>query len=343
VVAAARAAELLGIGRTSSESIARSRNKYVSRETLRAAGLPVPGYALMHGADDAAAIAERVGLPAVIKPVNGAGSHLVESVRTVEELRTAYRKIADRLLDVPQLRHFYTKPLDVPGGSPIDPTRTFLVEGMLRGPEYCIDFVVRDGVIEQLPLVDKFLDDKYFERGFFSPPFDLDPERERLIGDAVEQAVTALGLDNTVGNIDLIDDEVAGPTIVEVNGGRPGGQLLGTLHHLRTGVNTAAELVALARNVPAERETPPLPIPLATLTLFPEQTGRLTAIHGLDELAELPEVLQVVCSVRPGDVVTDDYEVFAVNVVVAGFADHDDLEQVYAQADALVRFDVEPL
>jgi hypothetical protein len=29
--------------------------------------------------------------------------------------------------------------------------------------------------------------------------------------------------------------------------------------------------------------------------------------------------------------------------VVAGFADLDDLEQVYAQADALVRFDVEPL
>jgi len=343
VVAAARAAELLGVGRTSSVSLALSRNKYAARRTMRAAGLPVPAFTLMHDSGQAQAVADLVGLPAVVKPVNGTGSHLVVPVRSVAELAAAYRRIADRLLDAPQLRHLYTRALDCGDGEVIDPTRTFLVEGMLCGKEYCVDFMVRDGVVEQLPLIDKFLDDKFFERGFVSPAVDLDAGQERRIRDCVEDAVRALGLNDTVGNIDLIDDVDTGPTIVEVNGGRPGGQLLGTLNQLRTGVNTAAELIAIARGVPSVRTPPPLPIPLATLTLFPERSGRLLAIHGLAEVAELPDVIRVVPVSQPGDLITDDYEIFAVNLVVAGFLDHQDLQDTYAEANALVRFDVEPL
>ena len=342
LVAAARAAEILGVGRTPARGLLLCRNKYATRTALRRAGLSTPRFALMHDPAEAAAVAARVGLPAVIKPVNGAGSHLVEPVRTVEELAAAHTKISTRLLDAPQLRNLYARPVDNGDGTTIDPTRGFLVEGRLNGPEYTVDFVVRDGEVEALPVVDKFLiDDRFFERGFVSPPIGLDPRREAEIEACVVAAVRAVGLDNVAGCVEIIDDAQAGPTVVEVNG-RPGGQLLGTLYGLRTGVNTAAEVISLARGVPCPRSAPPLPIPLATLTLFPGRTGRLKAIHGLDAVADLPDVLQVVPSVRPGDLITADYEIFAVNLVVAGFDDYADLEDIYAQADALVTFEIEP-
>lgn len=339
LVAAALAAELLGVGRTPASALALCRNKFAARQAMREAGLSTPSFALLHATDDAATVAGEVGLPAVIKPVNGAGSHLVERVHTVDELAAAYRKIADHLLDVPQLRNLYTAPTT----DRIDPTRSFLVEAMLDGPEYTLDFVVRDGEVEVLPVVDKFLiDDRFFELGFVSPPIGLPAEREKLIIEYTEAAVRALGLDNVAGCVEVIDDERAGPTVVEVNG-RPGGQLLGTLYGLRTGVNTGAEVISLARGVPCPREEPPLPIPLATLTVFPERTGRLRAIHGLDEVAELPDVIRVVPSVRPGDLVTADYEMFAVNLVVAGFVDYADLVDVHQQATELVTFEIDPL
>lgn len=343
LVPAAIAAERLGVGRTPVAGLRLCRNKYAARLAMAAAGLPTPAFALMHDPDEAGRVAREVGLPAVIKPVNGVGSHLVEPVRTVAELAAAHRRIGERLLDAPQLRTLYARPLAGEDGTDLDPARSFLVEGMLRGREYTIDFIVRDGAVETLPVVDKFLvDDRYFERGFVSPPVDLAPEREELVLACVRDVVRALGLDNVAGCVEVIDDEDAGPTAVEVNG-RPGGQLLGSLYGLRTGVNTAAEVISLARGVPCERVEPPLPIPLATMTLFPRGTGRLRAINGLDAVADLPDVISVVPSVTPGDLITDDYEIFAVNLVVAGFGDHAALRRVYDQADALVSFDIEPV
>ncbi|MFI7673240.1 ATP-grasp domain-containing protein [Actinophytocola sp. NPDC049390] len=341
VVAAALAAELLGVGRTPPAGLAAARNKYATRRAMAAAGLPTPPFALMGDAAEAADVADAVPLPAVIKPVNGAGSHLVQRVTSVEELATAYRVIADRLLDTPQLRHLYTAQL-TGTGTPIDPTTTFLVEGMLRGHEYTVDLIIRDGEVELLPLVDKFfVDDRFFERGFVCPPTDLDPAMARDIGAAVTDAVLAVGLDNTVACVEVIVDEVLGPTVVEINC-RPAGQIMGTLYDLRIGVNTAAEVIGLARGVPAVRTEPKLPIPIATLTLFPEGTGRLRAVHGLDDVADLPDVIRVVTSVAPGDLITEDYEIFAVNLIVAGFEDEADLMDIYAVADKLVRFEVEP-
>ena len=95
--------------------------------------------------------------------------------------------------------------------------------------------------------------------------------------------------------------------------------------------------------MPAARQRPPLSVPLATFTLFPGQTGRLRAIHGLDEVAALPDVIRVVAAVRPGDVISDDFEIWAVNLLVAGLSDYEELVECYREASALVRFDVEPL
>lgn len=339
MVAAALAAEALGVARTPAAALARCRNKYAARLALRAAGLPTPRFTLLTGPDDALRVAAEVGLPAVVKPVNGTGSHLVRPVHTVAELAEAHDRLAGRLLDTAALRHLYDRPVDG-----VDPASAFLVEGMLRGPEYCVDVVVRDGSVEVLPFIHKFLvDERFFERGFVTPPIDLDADTEQRLRDAVTDAVLALGLDNTLACVEVMDDPDLGACVVEVNGGRPGGQIVGLLYGLTTGVDTSAEIVSLARGLPSPRTTPRLPIPLASFTLFAEATGTLRAVHGLDELAALDDVIHVVESVSPGDLLTDDHEIFAVNFVVAGFADTDDLEHTYQRASSLVRFEVDPL
>jgi biotin carboxylase len=54
---AARAAELIGLRRAPAKALALARNKYGARLAMRDAGLPVPGFALLHDAEHAAAVA----------------------------------------------------------------------------------------------------------------------------------------------------------------------------------------------------------------------------------------------------------------------------------------------
>jgi ATP-grasp domain/L-amino acid ligase C-terminal domain 2 len=343
MLVAARTAALLGVARVPYPAVELARNKYAARVALAAAGLAVPRFALLRSLQDAADVAAEVGLPAVIKPVNGTGSNLVRMVRSVAELAEAYELLAARL---PLSRGgMYGQPVPGPDGSVLDPRRDFLVESCLVGREYCLDVVVRSGEVEQLALVDKpLMDDRFFEQAFVSPPFDLAPEREASIRATVVGAVRALGLDDTVAHVELIDDLERGPTIVEVNAGRPGGHLLSLLNRLRTGVNLFGECVAAAAGRPRPaREEVKLTIPLGKFIVYASGHGRLVAVHGLDAVAAIPEVIEVVPAVRPGDLITDEYEICAVNLLVAGFFDLDDLLALYREVSSMIRLELEPV
>ena len=82
-------------------------------------------------------------------------------------------------------------------------------------------------------------------------------------------------------------------------------------------------------------------MPVGYLVVYAEGNGRLFRVDGADEVAELPEVLDVVTIVRPGQLLTDDQEIYAVNIFAAGFADVDDLAALHAEATKLIRFELE--
>lgn len=344
VASAAGAAERLGVGRVSARAVALARNKYAARQVLQGAGLPVPRFALLTREEDAAEVARRVGFPAIVKPVNGTGSHLVLKVGSEAELAEAYRTLAERLPAAGHGRLYATPLAGVDGqGSSVDPQRTFLVESMLRGREFCMDLVIRDGEVELLPLIDKpLIDDRFFELAFSTPPFDLSDGRVAEIRAAVSAAVLALGLDNTMAHVEVIDDEVLGPTIVEVNAGRPGGPNSYTLYRLTTGIDTAAELLAVSRSVRAPRTAPTLPTPLASLSIFAGEPGRLRAVHGIERLEAHPDVMQVVQVRGAGDTVSQERETQVLLIVVAGFFDADDLAATFEELKGMVRLDMEP-
>ncbi|WP_410635845.1 ATP-grasp domain-containing protein [Amycolatopsis sp. cmx-4-83] len=336
IASTARIAELLGVARCPADVFTLAHNKFAVRQALAAAGLPGPRAALFADPAQAPAIAAEVGLPAIVKPVNGAASTLVRTVSTVEELVAAYHLLATRLPENPDAR--YHRPL--PG--PLDPLRVFLVESLLDGPEYAVDVLVRDGAAEPVTVVGKpLIDERKFELGMVCPPFGLAGERARLVTEAASAAVLALGLDSTCAHVEVIDDAVLGPVVVEVNAGRPAGGAQPALLKLATGIDVTAEAVSLALGTPPPARGTGLPVPVGYLVLYAEGTGRLVRVEGTEEVADLPEVLDVVTIVSPGQVLSDDQEIYAVNVLVAGFADVDDLAALHAEAAKLVRFELE--
>lgn len=342
IVSAARAAERLSVGRTPARALEVARNKYLARCALRDAGEPGPRFAVLADAADAESVAGEVGLPAVLKPINGAGSHLVQVVRTVADLVRAYTHACERA-GKGALAPLYARPVEGPGGIDVDPRRAFLVESLIPGHEFSLDLVIRAGEIEHVALADKaILDEKFFECGFISPPLDLDPSVDARIRERVDAAVRAVGLDNTVAHVEVRDDPTAGACIIEVNAGRPGGQLLAQIFEMNTGVDMTAELVTASCGWPSTRGAPTVPLTLASLTKYAHGTGRLVEMNGLEKVAEMPDVLAVIPQVRVGDPITDEFEVFAVNLVAAGFVDLDDLMETYRQADSLIELVIEP-
>lgn len=341
IASTARVAELLGVARCPAAVFELARNKFAVRQVLSEAGLPGPRFALISDPGQAPEVAERVGFPAIVKPVNGAASNLIREVSTVDDLADACRLLAERLPASTDER--YHRPVGGRPGSPtIDPARVFLVESMLRGPEYALDVIVRDGAVEPVEILDKpLIDERRFELALSCPPVGLSARRAVLVTDAAAAAVRALGLDNTVAHVEVIDDEVAGPTIVEVNAGRPAGSIMPLLARLRTGIDIFAELVSVGLGTPPPERTPPqLPIPLGMLILYASGSGRLEAIGGLDKLAELPEVLNVITTATPGQILTDEQEIYVVNLVVAGFADHEELAALHAEASSLITLEL---
>ncbi|WP_370963600.1 ATP-grasp domain-containing protein [Amycolatopsis sp. cg9] len=336
IASTARIAELLGVARCPAEVFTLAHNKFAVRRALAAAGLPGPRAALFADPADAAKIAAEVGLPAIVKPVNGAASALVRTVSTVDELTAAYHLLATRLPENSDARYHRLLP------GPLDPLRVFLVESLLDGPEYAVDVLVREGTAEPVTVVGKpLIDERKFELGMVCPPFGLPEERAGLITEAASAAVLALGLTSTCAHVEVIDDAALGPVVVEVNAGRPAGGAQPALLRLATGIDVTAEAVSLALGTPPPARGTGLPVPVGYLIVYAEGTGRLVRVEGTAEVADLPEVLDVVTIVSPGQVLSDDQEIYAVNVLVAGFADVDDLAALHAEAAKLVRFELE--
>lgn len=343
IVAAAAAATLLGLPAAPPAALARARHKYAARRALAAAGLTGPRFALLDSAEAAAAVAEQVGLPAVLKPVNGSGSNLVRRVSDVAGLAAAYRELAAAAPGA--LGGMYDQKLvDPDTETRLDPTRVFLVESMLTGREYSVELVLRDGEPEPVLVLDKFLvDGDHFECGFCWPPLELAADRVTALADTAVAAARALGLDRTLAHVELYDDPRLGPTVVEVNAGRGGGQLIGPLTAVATGVDPRAELIALATGGPRpQRSAPTLPPPLATLTVFGRESGRLVAIEGLDEARIHPDVISTVVATAIGEHLDHSYETFPINFLVAGLETRDELAQTYQELADTVHLVVEP-
>ena len=164
-IVAAEAAARLGLRFHPPAAVRAASDKFRTRERFRAAGLPVPEYALDPP--------RPLRYPCVLKPLNLSASRGViraDNAREFEAARARIRKMT--------------------GGAPI------LAEDFIPGREFALEGMVVSGRLKTLALFDKPdpLEGPFFEETIYVTPSREAVEIQRKIQAAAQAGVTALGL-----------------------------------------------------------------------------------------------------------------------------------------------------
>ncbi|MER8880808.1 acetyl-CoA carboxylase biotin carboxylase subunit family protein [Mesorhizobium sp. M0684] len=248
-------------------SIERCCDKFVQRQILAEAGVPMPAYGVAANSKDAQNAAMGIGLPVVVKPVVGSGSIGVRLCRNLDELasHTTY------LL----------------GGKHMSSSPRILVEEFAEGPNYCAEIMGNEvvGIVGS----DLGRPPHFVFREITFPALLTDDEYKR-IADISLSCLRALGLGWGPTNIDFRWTK-RGPVVIEVNprlSGAPGPQLV----QLGYGVNLITEHIKLViGDKPNLRRSHSRTA--GWRSLLPDRDGTLDWIDGDSRAAAVPGVAEV--------------------------------------------------
>ena len=181
---AAFAARLLRLPGHPPEAVAAARDKRLTRERLRAAGLPVPWFITVPHDTDPRRLAARVSFPVVLKPLALSGSQGVIRANSPAEFVTSFYRI-HRLLRSRDVRAMQDRTTD-----------SILIESYIEGPEFAVEGLLHNGSLRTLAIFDKPdpLDGPYFEETIYVTPSRASEAAQAQIRAAIGSAVAALGL-----------------------------------------------------------------------------------------------------------------------------------------------------
>ncbi|MFE7463387.1 ATP-grasp domain-containing protein [Streptomyces sp. NPDC057499] len=206
VPAAAALAYRLGLPGPSADAVRACRDKAEQRRTLTAAGIGSPGFAAVTEAAEAVAAARAIGLPVVVKPVQGSGSL---GVRHCTDLTEVAEHAATLLATTVNERGIAA------------PTR-ILVEEYLTGPEFSVEVFGTEAVVTVAKHVGAL--PSFVETGH-DVPAALPGEQEIALRETAVRAVRALGLGWGAAHVEL---RLTGPrtaAVIEVNPRLAGGMI----------------------------------------------------------------------------------------------------------------------
>jgi len=169
VAVSARRLGVLGID---PEVALRATDKYLMRQALRQARVPVPDFEMVDGYARALEVFERLGGDCVVKPVDNMGARGVRRVSTIEELK-----------DACDLAFRYAR------------QGRILIEQYIDGVELSIDALVVDGEIVITGVADRIIEYAPFfvETGHILPS-QMPPEVIASGLDVFQRGVRALGI-----------------------------------------------------------------------------------------------------------------------------------------------------
>lgn len=279
-----RYAAALGLPGHSAGVIEKLTDKYRQRQAFLLAGVPSTKSVIM--GDSPQQSAAQTGLPAVLKPRNGAGSLHTYLIGSLEELSEKTQRLnASGAYVLEALLH----------GNPD-------VAGDGWGDYVSVESVHLPGQTQQVCITGKFPLVPAFRETGMVIPHTLSASLEEEIFALERAAIKALGIEQgiTHSEIKLTPD---GPKIIEING-RLGGYLPEIIKR-NNGTNLV--LAALDLSVGKFPRIDPLNNDLVTYQFFitPQAgvRGTLLRLSGIEDIASLPGVMHVEQRVRPGDYV----------------------------------------
>ena len=251
-------------------------DKHAMRELLARRGLSLVSFEAAPTRQEVPDAVERIGYPAVVKPAALAGSRGVFLWQEAQD-RAAWTALVDQ--------YGYDGP--------------FLVEEYLRGPEYSVETLSRDGRHQVVGITEKMVGPPplFVEVGHIHPA-PLPQDRRWAVEELTTQFLTACGYRFGPAHTEVIWTE-RGPRIVESQA-RLGGDRIPRLVELATGLDIEQAIFAALADRPAE---PAEPTATAIVRFFTFPPGRVDEIHGLETAARLGHVDELSLRLSPGDTV----------------------------------------
>ena len=285
-VIAAHVLKALGLPGHPPAAAETARNKHLTRERLRAAGLPAPWLVPAPISADAAVLASTVSYPCVVKPFALSGSRGVIRADDPASFSAAFWRLR-ALLRSPDVR-----------AERNEAHEWALIEGFVPGREYALEGLMHHGELQVLALFDKPepLDGPFFEETVYVTPSLAPAEEQTAICAAVTDAARVIGLRHgpihaecRVGADGIVVLEVAARPIgglcaraLTFNGGMTLEELL--LRHALGEVPTGWRREADATGVMM------IPIP---------QRGIFRRASGIDDARKVPGVTDVRITAKP--------------------------------------------
>jgi biotin carboxylase len=276
VPAAATMAERLGLRGANQRAGETLRDKYRLRQATVQAGILNPRFAEVHGPEDIAAFA--ADGPIVVKPAMRQASVGVQLLDHCgpEEAQAAWCSVvaADEYEQIPD------RPLHW----------RYLAEERLRGPEYSVEALVRDGEVIFENVTEKAVipGPHPVELGHVVPA-PLKPDVQAQFADAIRALVTAIGFGTGMLHAEWILTD-RGPALVECAGRCPGDRLV-DLIDLAYGTRLRVTLIDLLAGRPVR--LPRHPRQASAIRFLGAAPGRVVSIDGIDTAGRLPGVREL--------------------------------------------------
>jgi len=264
-------------------------DKYLQREMLARAAVPIPRFLLRRLDDDPATIAKSISYPCVVKPVRLSASRGVIRADNAEAFVAARARLAAILVE-PET-----------AAACGDRARQYLIEEFIPGYEVALEGLVVNRRLQVLALFDKPdpLDGPFFEETIYVTPSTAPAGLQTAITDCAERAVRALGIVEGPIHAELRYNE-RGPWLIELAARPIGGRCSAVLRFGDRGM-TLEELIlrhALGMPIPSlQRErlaagVMMIPIPGA---------GTLREVRGVEAAKRVPLVEDVQITAHPGE------------------------------------------
>ena len=271
---------LHGISR---ETAMRATNKHLMREAFEAYGAPSPKSYCTASVEEGWSLFSSIGGKAILKPSRNSGSRGISEIEpdiSKEDFSALFERSKDESRDA-----------------------SVMIEQFIEGPEFSIEIIVCNGVVNVLQVTDKKTTEApYFVELGHSQPSQFPKEVVDAIKDAAIKGVKALNLNDCAAHAEVKYQE-GKPYIMEI-GARLGGDFISTeLTHLSTGIDMVAAAINVALGNDPNLDSVAEPQGVA-IRYFTPQPGKVTAIENKD-LLNRSDVYDAEIYVKPGDEVKE--------------------------------------
>ena len=278
VVTASLAALQLGLPHNPPQAARSTRNKLAMRTRLAQHGINQPAFAPLYPGDDAASVAEQLGYPVVVKPVDLSASRGVLRADSPAEAREAVERISRMTGEGCQI----------------------LIERYLAGSEFALEGLLRGGSLEVLALFDKPdpMEGPTFAETILVTPSRLAQATQAGIAKLASQAVAALGLREGPVHAEfrVVDGK---PAVLEVASRSIGGLCGRSLRFGLLGRSLEEVILRAALGLPA-LDTRREQGAAGVLMLPVERAGRFQEVVGIQAAVQVPGITEVEITVAAG-------------------------------------------